>query len=600
MIQDNLREEYIKSASIFKQLSDKESTLITIISLLRLFIFAGGIIITWVLFITSIPAGIISGIFFIAVFLYLLKLFSLHSDRHEFLSGLVRINQNEAEAISGNLSSFDPGNSYIDIQHDFSYDIDLFGSASIFQYLNRTVTEYGRDILAGWLSDPYLISNDMANRQEMVRELALKLKWRQEFLASGMKTPLKKSEITSLLSWLEDNTSDSKNPVYKVILYLLPSLAVLSFILMITGVLTYLVFSSVFLINLLIITLGLKRINSIHSSLSRKYNFLISLNALLHSFGNESFTSPVLSDIRANISGNTVSAAVAVKKLGKLIRIFDNRNNILVSFILNGLLLWDYQSVTRLEKWKSEYRSKFGVWLDMMGMIDACVSLGNYAFNNPEFTYPHISADSEFFSAKNMGHQLINERRRVCNDFSLGKKGTICIISGANMAGKSTFLRTIAVNYILGMVGAPVCASEMSLIPARLFTSMRTTDSLSGNESYFYAELRRLNTLKLKISENEPVLFVLDEILKGTNSEDKSNGSKLFIQRLIERSGTGLIATHDTSLGKLEEDYPESIINKCFEIEIDGQNIIFDYKIQDGITQQMNAVFLMKQMGILD
>ena len=168
------------------------------------------------------------------------------------------------------------------------------------------------------------------------------------------------------------------------------------------------------------------------------------------------------------------------------------------------------------------------------------------------------------------------------------------------MAGKSTFLRTIAINYILAMTGAPVCASKMRFIPGKVFTSMRTTDSLSDNESYFYAELRRLNTLKSRIEKGEPVFFILDEILKGTNSEDKSTGSKLFLERIIANRGTGLLATHDTALGKLEVEYPGLIINKCFEIEIDGENIRFDYKIQDGITQKMNAVFLMKQMGILN
>jgi DNA mismatch repair ATPase MutS len=272
----------------------------------------------------------------------------------------------------------------------------------------------------------------------------------------------------------------------------------------------------------------------------------------------------------------------------------------LVGFVLNGLFLWDYQSVYRLEKWKSKYHTLFPLWLDMVGQVDAYISLGNYAYNNPDFAFPVKSDNLIVFSAKKLGHQLIDENKRVCNDFILGKKGTVCIISGANMAGKSTFLRTVAVNYILAMTGAPVCVSEMSFIPQKLFTSMRTIDSLSENESYFYAELKRLAMLKHRIEEGDPVFFILDEILKGTNSADKSAGSKLFLQRIIQNEGTGLIATHDTSLGNLESDWPGTIVNKCFEIEIDGENIRFDYKLQDGITQKMNAVFLMKQMGILD
>jgi DNA mismatch repair ATPase MutS len=204
------------------------------------------------------------------------------------------------------------------------------------------------------------------------------------------------------------------------------------------------------------------------------------------------------------------------------------------------------------------------------------------------------------FTALKLGHQLIAEEKRVHNDFTVSSEGVVSIISGANMAGKSTFLRTVAINYLLAMTGAPVCAGKMTFKPMSLYTSMRTTDSLATNESYFYAELKRLRILKARISNGEKLFFILDEILKGTNSDDKSLGSKLFINRLVELGGTGLIATHDTSLGEMENDYPEAITNNCFEVELDGENILFDYKLRDGITKKKNAVLLMKQMGILD
>jgi DNA mismatch repair ATPase MutS len=330
------------------------------------------------------------------------------------------------------------------------------------------------------------------------------------------------------------------------------------------------------------------------------HNYLSSIYQLLKAFDKEAFSSSLLNEVKQNISGSTVSAAVSVKRLTRLIQAFDSRLNIIVSFILNGLFLWDYHCISGLEKWKSEYKSAFPLWIEMVGKIDAFNSLGNYAFNNHGFVYPAISENECLFSVKSAGHPLINENKRVCNDFVLARSGTVCIISGANMSGKSTFLRTIAVNYILGMAGAPVCATEMVFTPLKLFTSMRTTDSLSDNESYFYAELRRLKALKSEIERGEPVLFILDEILKGTNSADKSLGSKLFMKRIVELGGTGLIATHDTSLGEMEKEYPGVVINKCFEIEIEGESIRFDFKLQDGITNKMNAAILMKQMGILD
>jgi hypothetical protein len=597
---DQLKEKYQSSALSYRLLGKKQESLLLILSFLRLFTFVGGLILIWIGFTMSNLAGAILILVLTVIFLSLVKLFLINSAKREFLGNLAQINQNEADALSGNLSAFESGSSYTDIRHDFSFDIDLFGASSLFQYLNRTVTGYGRDILASWLSDPFMLSKELMLRQEAIKELAYKDEWRHKFMASGMKIPLEKGEISGLLKWLEEETVIYSSSFNRFLIFSLPALAVSSLLFVAIGLVPYPVFVFIFLINLLYVATGLKRINRIHNALTRKYNFLSSMNGLLLAFEDESFTSSLLNDIKLNISGPGISAADSVRKLGRLIQAFDSRNNMLIGFVLNGLFLWDYRSIYRLEKWKSENKNRFPVWLEMVGKVDAYISLGNYAFNNADFAYPVESDNHIVFSAKNLGHQLIDNSKRVCNNFTLGEKGTVCIISGANMAGKSTFLRTVAVNFILGMTGAPVCASEMSFIPGRLFTSMRTLDSLSENESYFYAELRRLSNLKYKIEEREPVFFILDEILKGTNSADKSTGSKLFLQRIVESSGTGLIATHDTSLGKLESDFPGRIINKCFEIEIDGENIKFDYKLRDGITQKMNAVFLMKQMGILD
>jgi DNA mismatch repair ATPase MutS len=236
--------------------------------------------------------------------------------------------------------------------------------------------------------------------------------------------------------------------------------------------------------------------------------------------------------------------------------------------------------------------------LNLLGEVDALASLANYAYNNPDHSFPEIIDSGPVIDAVRLGHPLLGRNTRVDNDFSIGSRGQVFIITGANMSGKSTFLRTIALNMVLAMTGAPVCAVEMKFSPVKLFTSMRTTDSLSSNESYFYAELKRLKILKEKLEGGENIFFILDEILKGTNSSDKSSGSLMFLKQLIELGGTGIIATHDISLGGMEKEFPGNVVNKCFEIEIDGQNISFDYILRDGITSKMNAVVLMKQMGI--
>jgi DNA mismatch repair ATPase MutS len=599
-MQDKMKDRYLKRADGFRLLELKEEKILLALSILRLCIFAGGIFLIWLGFTRSLIAGFLLIPVLVILFLYLLKLYSYHSEIKVFLAMLVLVNQNEAEAVSGNLSAFEAGNEYADPHHNFSNDVDLFGNNSLFQYLNRTVTGYGRDILASWLSDPFTLTGELILRQEAIKELALKEEWRHRFMASGMKKPLEKINIDGLIGWLNDSPVIKSTFLKRVLIYFLPSAAVFSLLLVSTGVIHFKFFAFIFLINLLVVAAGLKKTNNIHRQVTGVHNYLSSIYQLLKIFDNETFTSSLLDEVKRNISGSTVSAAVSVKKLTSLIQAFDSRLNIIVSFILNGLLLWDYHCIFRLENWKSEYRSNFPLWIEMVGKIDAFNSLGNYSFNNPGFVYPVISEKKCLFSVTSAGHPLINENKRVCNDFVLARAGTVCIISGANMSGKSTFLRTIAVNYILGMAGAPVCAAEMAFTPLKLFTSMRTTDSLSDNESYFYAELKRLKMLKSEIERGEPVLFILDEILKGTNSADKSLGSKLFMKRIVELGGTGLIATHDITLGEMEKEYPGVVINKCFEIEIEGDTIRFDYILQNGITHKMNAAILMKQMGILE
>jgi DNA mismatch repair ATPase MutS len=252
----------------------------------------------------------------------------------------------------------------------------------------------------------------------------------------------------------------------------------------------------------------------------------------------------------------------------------------------------------KLEKWRRSAASGLPEWLNLLGKSDGLISLANYSFNNPENSFPEVVKNLPVLEALRMSHPLLKRETRISNDFSVGQRGQVSIITGANMAGKSTFLRTVAVNMVLGMTGSPVCAERMRFTPLKLFTSMRTVDSLSHNESYFYAELKRLKALKERLEKGEDIFFILDEILKGTNSTDKSLGSKQFLRRIIDLGGTGLIATHDISLGEMEAEYPGNVVNKCFEIEIDGENIKFDYLLRDGITRKMNAAALMRQMGI--
>lgn len=569
------------------------------ISLLRLFVFIAGAVLTGLAFTRSATLGSAVLISALILFLFLLKIFEDFAERIRIAENLSLINRNEISALDGDLSSFDGGSDLNDPRHDFSVDVDLFGDASLFSYLNRTVTGSGRSILAGWLLDPYELRNEIVPMQEAVKELSARLEWRQRFTACGLGKPLDDNEIRSLREWLDCTGDSFASPFKRAVYYILPALAVSALGLLIAGVIPFSALMLIFLINLSLVGLSLSKTNRIHALVSRKHHFLTSFEQLLAAFENESFSSSVLLSVKEKLCSAEGSVAGKIRDLNRIIRKFDNRLNLFGGFLLNGFLLWDFHCIMKLESWRRSSEQGLPLWLGLLGRVDALNSLANHAFNNPDYCYPSIAAGEPVLEAVALGHPLLPVEARVCNDFSINDKGRVFIITGANMAGKSTFLRTVAVNLILGMSGAPVCAREMSLTPVKLFTSMRTVDSLSQNESYFYAELKRLKILKEKLENGENMFFVLDEILKGTNSTDKSLGSKQFLGKLVDLGGTGMIATHDISLGEMEQVYPGKVFNLCFEIGIDGENISFDYLLRGGITRKMNAAFLMKQMGIV-
>jgi DNA mismatch repair ATPase MutS len=237
-------------------------------------------------------------------------------------------------------------------------------------------------------------------------------------------------------------------------------------------------------------------------------------------------------------------------------------------------------------------------WFDALGRFDALSSLAGFAFNHPSYTWPAIATSYFQLSGKALGHPLIRRELCVKNDILIDDNPRFLIITGANMAGKSTYLRTVGINFLLAVVGAPVCADELTVYPAQIVTSLRTTDSLAGNESYFFAELKRLKMIIDRLKQGEELFIILDEILKGTNSVDKQKGSLALMKQLAACDTRGIIATHDLALGALAQDFPHLIKNYCFEADITGDSLSFTYHLREGIAQNMNASFLMQKMGI--
>jgi len=312
----------------------------------------------------------------------------------------------------------------------------------------------------------------------------------------------------------------------------------------------------------------------------------------------QEFKSKKLLEIKESLFGGNHNALFAFKDASKILNAFDQRSNILITIVLNGLYMRDLFLLIRLDRWKEKYNGHLLGWINSLAEVDTLSSLANFHFNNPEFIYPSID-NNKIISAKGLGHPAIDENVRVCNDFELADNHKIDIITGANMAGKSTFLRTVGINLILAKCGGPVCATSFNFKPVTLFTSMRTTDDLADETSYFHAELLRLKQLIDLANGEEQVFIILDEILKGTNSKDKLNGSKRFLIRLLELPVSGLVATHDLELGKLESEHFEHFRNICFEIDIVGSNINYDYKLKSGVSQNMNATLLMESMGLI-
>ncbi len=568
------------------------------VSMLRLLVFAAGITSAIAAFRYSPLAGSVAMIVFIVLFFFLFRKSAWYSQIIILSENLIRINKDEINALGGDCSAFDGGADLIDTGHDFTYDTDIFGDDSVFRHINRTVTGCGRAILAGWLTGPYDLQKAIPERQDAVRELSGKLYWRQKFMAYSSDRLLDEKEIDSLQEWLNEKDPFFTPFAMEAVTVILPLITTAVFISAISGLLPLKVFIFIFVFNLMLAGIFLRKSNRIHSMVSRKHIYLSSFAELINLIEKEQFTSSVMTGMQNKISGRKGSAAEKIRELNTIIRSFDSRLNMLAGFILNGFLLWDFQCVKRLERWRSSSAEGLPVWLNLLGKTDAFSSLANYTYNNPGYSFPDVINDAVVLEAFKMGHPLLKNEARVDNDFCISR-GEVNIFTGANMSGKSTFLRNVAVNMVLAMAGAPVCAAKMSFSPVILYTSMRTTDSLSRNESYFYAELKRLKNLKDRLENGEDILFILDEILKGTNSTDRSTGSKLFLRRLIEIGGTGLIATHDISLAEMEEEFPGIVMNRCFEVEIDGKKINFDFKIRNGITRNMNASVLMQQMGIV-
>lgn len=529
-------------------------------------------------------------------FIFLVSKHSNLDRRRSKLTALIRINETEINVLNGNLESLATGRKFVDHSHHYSYDIDLFGKGSFFQYLNRTVIESGKKVLGNMLA-----SNDtvkIVDKQEAIKELSEKPSWRQNFSATGslVHVDIKSSQI---LTWLTNQeTFVPKSMRLLPLLFSLVSLVL--FLLNYLNMLPLSVTTLWFFVGVGVTGVYIKKINEFYQNASNAKETFKQYHQLLDLIESEEFTSKLLKAKQEEIKKQGKKASEIFLQFSKMLDAFDQRNNMLVGIVANAFALRDLQLCYKIEAWIDTNQDQVAHWFDVIAFFDAQNSLGNFVFNHPDHCFPEIVSSKFVIDAQQLGHPLISKEKRVDNDFSI--QGTnFFIITGANMAGKSTFLRTVSLSIIMANIGLPVCAKSFDYSPIKLITSMRTSDSLTDDESYFFSELKRLKMIieSVQLTEKPGDYFIiLDEILKGTNSTDKAIGSRKFVERLVKLGAMGIIATHDLSLCEISKDLSE-VKNYYFDAEIIDNELHFDYTFKEGICKNMNASFLLKKMEII-
>jgi DNA mismatch repair ATPase MutS len=526
----------------------------------------------------------------------------------KFQKNMKTINENEIKMLYHEFpaNSFN-GEEFNDPDHNYTSDLDIFGEKSVFHYISRAVTAVGRKWLARWLqtqAEP----DEIKKRQEAVKELSEKLDLRQTIACHGMLIDDTSQKLEFLYTLLKEPITLLNRKFFIAFMHVWPMITLGAGILIFFGV-SWMVFLGFLMSQMLINKPFLKHVSHIYSLTSRSGKILKAYSRIIAEIEKENYTGEKLAHLKKQLSVNDKNASVCIGKLSGLLTYFDARNGSLHGLI-NNMVLWDLHCLYRLEKWIKKTGPYVPQWFDVIGEFESLSGFANLHFNNPGWTMPEIIHGDRFqMEAAEMGHPLIPQKERVCSDFELngsGKgNGSMAIVTGPNMAGKSTFLRTIGVNIVLAFAGAPVCTARFKISPLKLFSSMQTSDSLDKHLSLFYAELQRLKMIIDGISRKETVFFLVDEMLKGTNATDRQKGAIAMLKQLMRSRANGIVATHDLKLTELEkpekwENYPKgiNISNYHFDGYIKGDKLLFDYKLKKGICQSFNALVLMRKMGI--
>jgi len=529
-------------------------------------------------------------------FIFLMRIHSRLSFQKQLTTALLKINKNEISFLKREKIPFENGIEFNDFHHPYAYDLDIFGEHSLFQNLNRTATFIGKKTLADNLLQQFSNETILEN-QEAINELKTKIDWRQEFLALAMVSNDSKNSYDSIIHW----NSFKNNTLSKVLLSLsiiLPTLffgiLIAYFITSKTILLSYLTY--IFIANMIVLGKSLKRIQSEIAKADNVDKIIKQYSLLVEKIETEKFQSKKIIDLQQKLIFKNATASKHLKDLSELFSRMDTISNFVTAILFNGTFLFNLHVLKALLKWKENYSDELEKWIAIIGEFEALNSLANLAYNNHDFVFPEINAENKI-EFSNLGHPLLNPATRVGNDTHFYPQ-SFMILTGSNMSGKSTFLRSLGINMVLGGIGSVVCASTANIHPLPVLVSMRLSDSLADSESYFFAEIKRLKQI-MDALEDKPAFVLLDEILRGTNSDDKRNGTIEVVKKIIAKKAIGAIATHDIEVCLTTNEYPNTLTNQCFEVEIQNNELHFDYKLRPGICKNKSATFLMQKMGVI-
>ncbi len=536
-----------------------------------------------------------------ATFLYLVKKSSKLEEIQRLAEITLDVNKREFAFLNGDKTAFESGTDIIPIDHLYAVDLDIFGTGSLFQSVNRSVTFGGRKLLVNDLLNPPMQQGDVIERSELIRELEEKTEWRQQFYAIGSRVVASEKDAVEIGIWAKQRQFYSDRKRWLWIAGLISAISSIVFLYIIVT------FDSGFFTQYFIVVTGMIGINSTlmlgHAKDQKGYfhqfgertKLFENFSALFDHVAKHDLKSP----LGRSLHDNTKAAAGAFMQLFKLSNLADQRLNGLMGPLLNGLFCFDVWTIRRIEQWRAKYGLEIEGWLQCLARMDMMNSLANFTFNHPTFCNAVVDSANKSIVATEMGHPLLSVSA-VKNDYQVGVTTRAHIITGSNMAGKSTFIRAVGLNVILALNGMPVCATSFSCPVLRIVTCIRITDSLEDDTSYFKAELVRLRHIVDVLGEGIECLVLLDEILKGTNSDDKRNGTMAFYRKLRGYNCLALLATHDLTVGQLESEDPAYFENFCFESIVVDHTLHFDYKLQKGVSKSTNASFLMKGMGLID